>query len=169
MLILTNELHWKLILTNRIPFLQQLDFETYYMFVSILAEGGPVGSKIQFLPFGAYRGGNRPNKTKRIVIITLKEMRKGEGEWEGQQEGAILEAWPKEKGLSEKRAFWVKTGKKCQGAGRRNSSGCLRHRNKPAHGSSLVKQGEREEKWDWWVGKDQNKPWRSWDFLFQFH
>lgn len=64
MLILTNELHGKLILTNRIPFIQQLYFEACYMSFFILAEGGTVGTKIKFLPFGTYRGGNRPKQNK---------------------------------------------------------------------------------------------------------
>lgn len=34
------------------------------MSFSVLAEGGTVGTKIKFLPFGAYGGGNRPKQKK---------------------------------------------------------------------------------------------------------
>ena len=50
LIIFTNELHWKLILTNRMHFIQQLYFEFCDMTFSDLAEGDTVVTKSSSCP-----------------------------------------------------------------------------------------------------------------------
>lgn len=66
-LIFTNDLHWKLILSSRIHvFIQQLYFELCYMTFSVLVEGDTAVTNTKFLSFGDFSGENRQKKKIKI-------------------------------------------------------------------------------------------------------
>lgn len=64
MLIFTYELHWKLILTSRIHFIQQLYFKFYNMPFSVLAEEDTVVTKASSHPLELLAEQTDQNKTE---------------------------------------------------------------------------------------------------------
>lgn len=171
--ILTNDVHWKLILINRIHLLHSTIVFWVLLHIILYSCWRRYYSDQDNVPtFRAFSGENRPKKKK-----TPETKQKTDYHHYYEEMNRVI-WWVREylqeefHGLRRKtplRRGHFKTGPKCKGAYRRTGLGCLRHRNQPVHGLSLVKLGEREEKLHWLVRKDQNKSWKSRDFYSNFN